>query len=36
MRKHIFIINGAAGSGKDTFFDCLIIAANDMVEIGDV
>lgn len=36
MKKNIFIINGAAGSGKDTFVDCLAIAANDIIEVGDV
>lgn len=36
MKKHIFVINGAAGSGKDTFVDCLIIAAKDMVEVGGI
>lgn len=36
MSKHIFIINGAAGSGKDTFVDLVTIAAKSMIEIGDV
>lgn len=36
MRKYIFIINGAAGSGKDTFVDSLSIVTKDMIDTGGV
>ena len=36
MRKHIFIINGAAGSGKDTFVDLITLATKYMVDVGSV
>ena len=34
--KHIFIINGAAGSGKDSFVDYVKILSKEFVETGDV
>ena len=36
MNKSIFIINGAAGSGKDTFVDLVILAAQPYDEVSNV
>lgn len=34
--KHIFIINGAAGVGKDSFIDSLIISSKELDEFGNI